>query len=43
MYYFSPLFIKDEDMVEVRNRGTIKALEKKIEIANKKREERKEL
>ena len=30
MYYFSPLFIKDNDMIDARNKGTLKALERSI-------------
>ena len=37
MYYFSPLFIKDTEMIDARNRGTVKALERSIALAKKAR------
>jgi len=36
LHYFSPLFIKDVDKIETRERGSIKAIEKKIDIQKKK-------
>lgn len=37
MYYFSPLFIKEDEKLEYKNKGSVVALEHSIENAKRKR------